>query len=105
MAQWWKHSPRTRHQCDPGSIPGNAVICRLSLLLVLVLFPRGFSPDSPVVSSETNVFKFQHFNIQISFLTAGCLAFLAFRLFRAASTPIIYCMYIFIFCCNNHGVE
>ena len=30
------------HQCGPGSIPGLGVICRLSLLLVLVLAPRGF---------------------------------------------------------------
>ena len=36
-------------------------------------------------------------NIKISFLTAGCLAFLTSRLFRAASTPFIYSMYIFIF--------
>ena len=36
-------------------------------------------------------------NIYIFFLTAGCLAFLTFRLFRAASTPITYRMYIFIF--------
>ena len=36
-------------QCDPGSIPGLGVICGLSLLLVLVLAPRGFfSPGTPV---------------------------------------------------------
>ena len=34
----------TSHQCGPGSIPGLGVICGLSLLLVLVLAPRGFSP-------------------------------------------------------------
>ena len=32
------------HHCGPGSIPGLGVICGLSLLLVLVLAPRGFSP-------------------------------------------------------------
>ena len=39
------------HQCGPGSIPGLGVICGLSLLLVLVLAPRGFSPSTPVFSS------------------------------------------------------
>ena len=39
------------HQCGPGSIPGLGVICGLSLLLVLVLAPRGFSPGTPVFLS------------------------------------------------------
>ena len=39
------------HQCGPGSIPGIDVICGLSLLLVLVLAPRGFSPGIPVFPS------------------------------------------------------
>ena len=39
------------HQCGPGSTPGLGVICGLSLLLVLVLAPRGFSPGSPVFHS------------------------------------------------------
>ena len=39
------------HQCGPGSIPGLGVICGLSLLLGLVLAPRGFSPDTPVIRS------------------------------------------------------
>jgi len=34
-----------------GSIPGPGVICGLSLLLVLVLAPRGFSPGTPVFPS------------------------------------------------------
>ena len=38
-------------QCGPGSIPGLGVICGLSLLLVLVLAPRGFSPGTPVFPS------------------------------------------------------
>ena len=38
-------------QSDSGSIPGLGVICGLSLLLVLVLAPRGFSPGSPVFPS------------------------------------------------------
>ena len=38
-----EHLPpmQTSQQCGPGSIPG------LSLLLVLVLGPRGFSPGTP----------------------------------------------------------
>ena len=39
------------HQCGTGSILGLGVICWLSLLLVLVLAPRGFSPGTPVFSS------------------------------------------------------
>ena len=39
------------HQCGPGSIPGLVVISGLSLLLVLVLAPRGFSPGIPVFPS------------------------------------------------------
>ena len=39
------------HQCGPGSNPGVEAICGLSLLLVLSLAPRGFSPDSPVFPS------------------------------------------------------
>ena len=39
------------HQCGPGSIPGPGVICGLSLLLVLVFAPRGFSPGTPVFPS------------------------------------------------------
>ena len=41
----------TPYQCGPGSIPGLGVICGLSLLLVLVLAPRGFSPGTPVFPS------------------------------------------------------
>ena len=49
------------HQCGPGSIPGLGVICWLTLLLVLFLAPRGFSPGTPVFPSpqKTNTSKFQ----------------------------------------------
>ena len=36
------------HQCGPGLNPGVEAICGLSLLLVLYLAPRGFSPGTPV---------------------------------------------------------
>ena len=39
------------HQCGLGSNPGVDAICRLSLMLVLSLAPRGFSPGIPVFSS------------------------------------------------------
>ena len=39
------------HQCGPGSNPGVDAICGLSLLLVLSLVPRGFSPGTPVFRS------------------------------------------------------
>ena len=45
------------HQCGPGLIPGLGVICGLSLLLVLVLTLRGFSPGTPVFPCP----KKQHF--------------------------------------------
>ena len=39
------------HQCGPCSNPGVDAICGLSLLLVLSLAPRGFSPGTPVFPS------------------------------------------------------
>ena len=42
------------HQCGLGSNPGINAICGLSLLLVLSLVPRGFSPGTPVFSSPSN---------------------------------------------------
>ena len=39
------------NQNGPGSIPGLGIICGLSLLLVLILAPRGFSLGTPVFSS------------------------------------------------------
>ena len=39
------------HQCGPGSNPGVDAICGLSLLLVLSLVSRGFSPGPPVFPS------------------------------------------------------
>ena len=44
------------NECDPGSIPGLGVMW-LSLLLVLVLAPRGFSLGTPVSPSpQTSTF-------------------------------------------------
>ena len=48
MAQWLSI-------CGPGSIPGLGVKCGLSLLFVLVLAPRGFSPVTPVFPSPQKV--------------------------------------------------
>ena len=52
MAQGWRRDGAVvralaSHQYAPGSIPGPGVICGLSLLLVLFLAPRGFSPGTP----------------------------------------------------------
>ena len=49
--QWWEHSPPTTGQCGRGSNPGVDAICGLSLLLVLSLNLRGFSPGTPVFPS------------------------------------------------------
>ena len=46
VAQWWEHSPPT--DVAWGSNPGIDTICGLSLLLVLSLAARGFSPGTPV---------------------------------------------------------
>ena len=55
------------HQCVLGSIPGPGVICGLSLLLVLFLAPRGFSPGTPVFPSPQKppLLKNQHFQFPI----------------------------------------
>ena len=39
------------HQCGPGANPGVDAMCGLSLLLVLSLAPRGFSPGTLVFPS------------------------------------------------------
>ena len=54
MAQWSNiclPGMQASHQCGPGLIPGLGVKCGLSLLLVLILAPRGFSPGTPVFPS------------------------------------------------------
>ena len=51
-----------KSQYGPGSIPELGVIYELSLLLVLVLAPRGFSPGTlvfPFLSNISNISKFQ----------------------------------------------
>ena len=48
------------HQCGPGSSPGVDATCGLSLLLVLSLAPRCFSPSIPVfLYPQTNISKFK----------------------------------------------
>ena len=52
-------------QCGLGSNPGVEATCGMSLLLVLFLAPRGFSPCTPVFLSphKTNNSKF-HFDLE-----------------------------------------
>ena len=48
------------HQCGPGLIPDLGVICGLSLLLVLVLAPRGqLTYSCFLLSSKANISNFQ----------------------------------------------
>ena len=49
------------HQCGLVSIPGLGAIRGLSLLLVLILAPRGFSPGTPAHP----LFKNQHLQIPV----------------------------------------
>ena len=51
----------TSHQCGPGLIPGLGVICGLSLLLVLILAVRVFSPGTPAFHSSQKP-TFPNFN-------------------------------------------
>ena len=57
------------HQCGPGSIPGLAVICGLSLLLVFFPAPRVFLR----VLRFSSLHKNQHFQIPIRPGTHGRL--------------------------------
>ena len=63
MAQWLSIYLPRRPPTNVARVrfPDSAT-CGLSLLLVLVLAPRGFSPGTPVfpaLSSKTNISKFQ----------------------------------------------
>ena len=49
------------YPCGPGSNPDVDAICGLSLLLVLSLAPRGFTPGTPVFP----LLKNQHFQIPV----------------------------------------
>ena len=57
------------HQCAPDSIPGPAVLCGLSLLLVLVLAPKVFLRVLRFSALHEN----QHFQIPIP---PACIAHL-----------------------------
>ena len=50
MEQGWRSGESARLPL-PVPTPGSGVICGLSLLLVLVLAPRSFSPGTPVFPS------------------------------------------------------
>ena len=58
---WGAGMAQLRDPSPPGSIPGPGVICGLSLLLILVLAPRGFFSrfSGFPLSSKTNISKFQ----------------------------------------------
>ena len=62
VAQWWEHSPPTI--VAGARILASEAMCGLSLLLVLSLAPRGFSPGTLVfLFLKTNTSKFQ-FNLE-----------------------------------------
>ena len=68
------------HQCGLGSNPGVDTICGLSLLLVLSLAPRGFSPGTPVFP----LLKNQHFQIPIRSGTHGHVSTSCYELLSAS---------------------
>ena len=59
--RWGSDESTPSHQCGLGLNPGgDVIICELSLLLVLSLAPRGFSPGIPLFPSaslEPNTFN------------------------------------------------
>ena len=59
--QYWRTIESTPLECGPGSDPGVDAICGLSLLLLVFLAPRGFSPGDPVFPSP----QIQHFQIPV----------------------------------------
>ena len=59
--QCWRTIESTPFQCGPGSNPGVDAIYGFSLLLVVVLAPRGFSPGDLVFPSP----QIQHFQIPV----------------------------------------
>ena len=69
------------HQCGPGSNLGvDAIhVCGLSLLLVLVLAPRGFSPGISVFP----LLKNQHFQIPFRSGTHGHVSTTSWELLKA----------------------
>ena len=67
------------HECGPSSNPGVDAICGLSLLLVLSLAPRGFSPGTPV----SPLLKNQHFQIPIRSGTHGHVSTSSYELLSA----------------------
>ena len=72
-------STLTSLQCGPGSIPGLGVICGLSLLLVLVLVPRGFSLGTPVFPSPKRpTFLNSNLICQLSLIVLRTFIFLVF---------------------------
>ena len=85
------------HQCGPGSNPGVDAICGLSLLLVLSLAPRGFSPGTPVFPSPEKP-TFPNSNSTRNQVDEEPLS-------RCATSKSLF-IYLFILCCcltrRNH---
>ena len=75
------------HQCGLDLNPGVDALCGLSLLLLLSLAPRGFSPATPVFLSPQN----QHFQIPIrNQLGEEPLS-------RCATSKIVIYLFIYLF--------
>jgi len=80
------------HQSDPDSIPGLGVICGLTLLLVLVLAPRGFSSGTPVFPSPQ----------KLTFLNSNSI-WTQWKKGHLVDVPLLITIYLFIFISNDQG--
>ena len=81
----------------PGSIPGFGVKCGLSLLLVLVLAPRGFCPGSPVFPSPQKPTFPNSNSIWNSRATGLSVVLSSVTLVKCSLFVYFYFVYLFIY--------
>ena len=83
------------HQCGPGSTPGPGVICRLSLLLVLVLAPEVFL----LVLRFSPFLKNQLLQIPIRSLVSPISSALVHGCKIETIIKLFVCCLLFVVCC------
>ena len=88
MMHWLEYCLAS-HQCGPGLIPGLGVRCGLSLLLVLVLALRSFSPGTTLSPSPQKP-TFLNSNFNLDTVDKEATLWMCYCYF-----PFIYCIYLF----------